>query len=152
MSQIYELGDRIIRTKGGLFTKHHAIYIGWQDGVEWIAENQNGYGVRYLSAQEFWRRGKIIAIERFRGTEEARVAIIPRINSMLGTAYNLLTYNCEHFANEILNYRPTSTQVKVAGGTAVLAVLAYMSYSKQDNNKKRTKTLKNANRHYCICT
>jgi hypothetical protein len=122
MNQLYianiyglQLGDRLVREKG-ILSKHHGIYVGIHDGIPLVAENQNGIGVQYISLSNFLlgNSANLTRIEKFKGTEEARRSIIPRINKLLGTQYDLINFNCEHFVELIYTGRPTSKQVNTA--------------------------------------
>ena len=122
----FNTGDRLIRTKGGVFSNHHALYVGWHNGYELVAENQRGYGVRYIRLNDFLAEGKLVSIERFTGNEYQRQSIVPKINTMLGRGYDLVRYNCEHFVNEVLHGLPKSKQIETAavlGGGALLLLL-----------------------------
>ena len=59
------IGDRLIRTKGGILSKHHVIYAGLWENEHLIAENQNGYGVRYIRLNEFLNEGKVTDIAKY---------------------------------------------------------------------------------------
>ena len=49
-----QIGDRLVRNKGGIFSKHHGVYAGEDDyGTPIVAENQRGHGVRLISLSEF---------------------------------------------------------------------------------------------------
>ncbi|MDD5569641.1 MAG: lecithin retinol acyltransferase family protein [Bacteroidales bacterium] len=119
MNQLYtaiyyglKLGDRLIRQKG-ILSKHHGIYVGIHNGIPLVAENQSGQGVQYVSLFQFLlgNSSNLIRIEKFKGTEEVRRQIIPRINKLKGTQYDLINFNCEHFAELIQTGRPSSKQV-----------------------------------------
>jgi hypothetical protein len=107
-----QCGDRLVRGKG-IFSKHHGIYVGYLNGIPTVAENQNGKGVQYVSLAEFLGSTNIERIQRFAGTEEARRNIIPRINNLLGTEYDLINFNCEHFAEWVQTGKSKSKQMNV---------------------------------------
>lgn len=121
------IGDRLIRTKGGIFSKHHVIYAGLWDNEHFIAENQNGYGVRYIGLNEFLSEGQVTEIEYNNYTENSQIEILNRINNKIkdNTGYHLTKYNCEHFVNEILTGVAESKQIKigVAVGIGILAAI-----------------------------
>jgi hypothetical protein len=106
-------GDLIVRQKGP-FSTHFLVYIGWYDGTELVAENQVGAGVRYTSLTEALAGNYVKRLEQFGGTEQQRNLVIPKINSLIGKGYDLVAFNCEHFARWIANGKPESKQVKVA--------------------------------------
>lgn len=112
-------GDLIVREKGPLST-HYIVYVGWYDGVELVAENQSGIGVRYTSLQEALAGNTIKRFEKFGGTELQRMSVIPRINNLLGRAYDLVAFNCEHFARGVTTGKNESKQVKNASNIALI--------------------------------
>lgn len=123
-------GDKISRYKDGIII-HYGIYAGFFHGQHWVAENNVGTGVRYVTFWQFLGGKKLLPVERFRGTENQRKQIIPSINRLLGTQYDLFYYNCEHFANEVQLGIRESPQIKVvtniAFGIAVLCLANYVS-------------------------
>jgi hypothetical protein len=121
------IGDLIIRKKGP-FSTHYMVYIGWHNGIELVAENQIGVGVRYVSLQEALAGNSIKRFEKFGGTEAQRQTVISRINAMLGKAYDLMVFNCEHFARWIANGKTESKQVKTASTLAITAGAAMLAH------------------------
>lgn len=119
MSKSMQCGDRLVRNKG-LFSKHHGIYIGIHNNIPLVAECQINKGVQYVSLTEFLNGdgNNLVRVELFSGTEYAREQIIPRINQLLGTQYDLVNFNCEHFAEFIQTGKASSKQV----GNAILSV------------------------------
>lgn len=107
-----QIGDRLIRTKGVVST-HHGIYVGVHNGIALVAENQVGHGVRYITLAEFllYNASNLKEIRRYKGSETWRRGIIEYINSILGWKYDLINFNCEHFAELIQNGVPKSSQV-----------------------------------------
>lgn len=135
MNQIYlanyyqlQVGDRLVREKG-IFSKHHGIYAGFHNGEPLVAENQIRRGVQYVSLSTFLldNSANLTRIEKFRGTEYARINVIPRINSLIGKQYDLINFNCEHFVEEVYTGVPSSKQVTNAllglGAVAVLGLI-----------------------------
>jgi len=119
-----KIGDRLVREKGGVLTKHHVLYAGIdsQTGERIVAENQRGFGVRIITLRQFLNEGKLIRVEYNHFSQYCQGVIIKRIKARLGWAYDLLTYNCEQFVNDVLNGVAKSKQVqngvKVALGSA----------------------------------
>lgn len=66
------IGDRLIRNKGGIFSKHHALYAGFWKNQHLIAENQLGFGVRYITLREFLSEGSIDRIQYHNFTENSQ--------------------------------------------------------------------------------
>ena len=116
--------DRIVENITGLgFSKHHAIYLGRDfRGTEWIVENFKGYGIRLVTAAVHFSRGNQVSrIERFSGTPQQRKAAVQWALQQVGRRYDLVHFNCEHFAEQVQTGRPRSRQVERVGmGLAIL--------------------------------
>jgi hypothetical protein len=119
-------GDRLVRTKGGLLTKHHAVYAGFHSGQHIVAENQRGHGVRYISLNQFLSEGKLERVEYNNFDYWTQERIIQRINNLLHKEYDLFMYNCEAFANHVLHGKATSKQVRNGIGIGIVGLLAYL--------------------------
>ena len=126
-----KMGDLIVREKGP-FTTHYIVWIGWQKGVAVVAENHNGHGVRYTSLEQALAGMPIKRFEKFGGSELQRRLVISQINKLLGKSYDLIVFNCEHFARWISTGQFVSNQVKVAFNI-LLVVGAIMLTSKDSN-------------------
>lgn len=120
-----KVGDRVVVPKSTLdLVQHHAIYLGYWKNQYWFIENKETIGVRLVSADVFFYGvEKITRIVRF----------IPRANysrndlyhyalSLRGRAYNLISYNCEHLANQIQNRVIKSKQSDTGVGLAILGL------------------------------
>ncbi|WEK34681.1 MAG: lecithin retinol acyltransferase family protein [Candidatus Pseudobacter hemicellulosilyticus] len=124
--------DRIVHAlfDTGL-SKHHAIFLGedkW--GQEWIAENNFHEGVRLTKAETFFRsQRKIQRIERFAGSHIERKNAVQRAMQLAGKPYSLLTYNCEHYANEVQYGKSESKQVQTFLGLAAGIFILSMFFS-----------------------
>lgn len=97
-------GDRLVVPKSGLrLVQHHALYLGQNhQGVDLIAENKIGFGVRLITAGEFFKDViEITRIEKFKGNNYDRKPAVQKALQKLGQPYHLINYNCQHFANEI---------------------------------------------------
>lgn len=122
--------DRIVVPKSGLrIVQHHAVYLGQNHfGVDLIAENKIGFGVRLVTADDFFKDViEITRIERFNGSNYERKLAVQKALDKLGQPYHLIDYNCQHFANEIQYNLIKSDQVdelfeglKVAAGVALV--------------------------------
>jgi hypothetical protein len=123
-----EIGDCILLPlfETGL-TKHFAIYLGRDEyGREIIIQNLAGVGVHLLNARDFFSKASCIArIEKFYGNIHQQNQLIRRSEVLLGMPYNLVTYNCEHFANEVRYGKKESHQVAVTILALTLGVLAF---------------------------
>ncbi len=125
-----KIGDRIVRTKGGILSKHHVLYAGFWNDQHLIAENQIGFGVRYITLIQFLSEGRIDRVEYNDFSENSQTEIINRVNKKIGTEYDLVNYNCEHFINEILTGITESKQVKTAIAIAIGVSLCLYAFSK----------------------
>jgi hypothetical protein len=126
-------GDRIIVPKSRLrIVQHHALYLGEnRNGVDLIAENKIGFGVRLVTADEFFKDAiEVTGIEKFTGNNYQRKLAVQKALAKLGQPYDLINYNCQHFANEIQHNEVRSEQVdgmfeglKVAASFAIIVGL-----------------------------
>lgn len=115
--EFYKLkpGDRIVAPKSlaGL-VQHHAVYLGSNyAGQNLIGENVYGKHVRVLTAEQFFLANpKVTRIERFSGTNYDRQVAVKRALKLLGQPYDLINFNCEHFANFVQHGKSESNQSK----------------------------------------
>ena len=100
-----EPADRIIVPKSlfGLI-QHHAIYLGQNDqGIDLIAENKIGFGVRIITAKAFFKEVTTVTrIIKFKGNNYKRRIAVQNALLKAGQPYYLINYNCEHLAWLIL--------------------------------------------------
>jgi hypothetical protein len=121
-----KIGDLIVRAKGP-FSTHYLVYLGIQNGIRMVAENQIGVGVRVTTLEAALANNAIKRFEPFGGAEHDRSLVLIKVNNLIGRAYDLVHFNCEHFARWIASGKPESKQVKVAGaltlaGGAIMAI------------------------------
>lgn len=105
--------DKIIEPifKTGL-SKHQAIYLGVdENGTEWISENQKFAGVRLVAAQAYFSEHKKYSFQKFAGDHEERISAVQRALSSVGTSYDLVMHNCEHYATYVQTGKAESKQV-----------------------------------------
>ena len=122
--------DRIVVPKSGLrIVQHHALYLGKNhQGVDLIAENKIGFGVRLVTADDFFKNViEVTRIEKFNGNNYQRRIAVQKALDKLGQPYHLIDYNCQHFANEVQYNFIKSDQVeglfeglKIAAGVALV--------------------------------
>lgn len=106
-------GDRLIEAifKTGI-TKHHSIYVGMDShGTEWVAENFKFTGVRLVKASEFFNEATCYDVKKFLGNMSQRKESIKRALIPLGHPYDLIWYNCEHYASYVQTGKSESRQV-----------------------------------------
>lgn len=138
MTEIYNLknlqpGDRLVLPKSNFgFVQHHAIYIGNDTyGNRQYVENYIGKGVQVVNENYLFRDGyHLTRIEPFGGNDFQRRLAVNRAVSLIGTQYDLVNFNCEHYANAVQYNKSFSRQV-VNGilATLLLAVID-IGYSK----------------------
>ena len=121
-----KIGDLIVRQKGP-FSTHFMVYVGIRHGVQMVAENQSGVGVRFISLANALAHNAIMRFEKFGGTEAQRSLVIPRINQLLGKSYDLVVFNCEHFARWIASGKIESKQVKNGSNVALITGVAMLA-------------------------
>jgi len=121
---LLNMGDIIVRQKG-FITTHYMVYVGTQSGIQMVAENQRGVGVQIVSLQKALANNLIKRIEKFSGTESDRHTVLPRIKKLLGKPYDLIRFNCEHFARWISNGKMTSKQVETVSLIALLGGIGF---------------------------
>jgi len=126
--QKIRIGDRLVRTKGGILSKHHVLYAGFWNNQHLVAENQVNFGVRYITLNQFLSEGKIDRVEYYNYDEQSQVEIVNRINQKVGTKYSLLSYNCEHFVNEVLTGIAESKQIKTGIAVGIGVTLCLLAF------------------------
>ncbi|HQK98762.1 MAG TPA: hypothetical protein PLH61_12140 [Bacteroidia bacterium] len=117
--------DRIVVPKSNLkMVQHHAIYLGRDRfGTEWIAENKIGRGVQIVTAADFFSDVmEVTRIEPFRGNQYQRNDAVRFAQSLQGRRYNLVEFNCEHYANVVQHKVEVSDQAKVGIGLGFLGL------------------------------
>jgi hypothetical protein len=124
-------GDRIVAPKSFLdMVQHHALFAGHcAQGHAWAIENVVNVGVTYTRFDHFMERiGTIKHIIPFRGDRWAQQEVLERAQQRLGMRYELTTYNCEHFVNEVLlgqrHSRQADTAKELMRGALVFGALA----------------------------
>ena len=118
--------DRIVVPKSKLrMIQHHAIYLGKDEfGIDLIAENIINKGVQIVTAADFFRDGTIITrIEPFRGTNAQRTKAINDAFAFVGTNYDLIGFNCEHYANVVQQKPAISKQVATGLTLAIVGLI-----------------------------
>ncbi|MCB0699306.1 MAG: lecithin retinol acyltransferase family protein [Chitinophagales bacterium] len=120
-------GDSLITpiTLTGI-SKHYVVYVG--NGM--YMENHHIQGVQYVSEYQLMKRNKpIIKINRFTGSDIQRRHAINRAHSLLGNPYDLITFNCEHFANAVQSGFVRSKQVDTTIGIVSIIGLILLGYT-----------------------
>jgi hypothetical protein len=110
----YNFGDRLIRQKGFLGTRHHALYVGNVKGYyeEMVIENQINKGVQLISLSQFKKEGEFDKSVPFSGDWQEIIQIENRIEKCLNEGYDIAFFNCETFVNYVLTGEKKSFQVR----------------------------------------
>lgn len=115
-------GDSVRTPKDslGLFT-HFGVYIGeLEDGGHYVCENTPQTGVTLTRLVNFIRHARAVSVTRFTGPDWQRQGVVKRALKRVGRQYDLLRYNCEHFANDVTKGVKVSDQVRLASGVVLL--------------------------------
>lgn len=128
------IGDRLVRTKNGIFSKHHVLYVGYWNNEHIIAENQINAGVRYITLQQFLNEGTLDRVEYNNFSQPSQRQIINSINKKIGSKYSLLSYNCEHFVNEILTGVSKSKQIENGIAVGIGVTLCLLAIGKKSDS------------------
>lgn len=121
-------GDVLIARKPEGLLKHFVVYLG-HNGLQHIfTANMSGQGVAYIPENVLIKLANeypVESIKRFKGSYGERVQAIRRaVSAMSLNAYNLLTSNCEHYANFVQKGKFYSSQSHQAGlGIATAGVI-----------------------------
>jgi hypothetical protein len=119
MSNIFYLNnlkpaDRIVMPKSNIrLIQHHVIYIGKdQQGNRMFIENAIGKGVQLINEAYLFRDGyQVTRIEPFKGNLHQRHMAVKAALKMIGKEYDLINFNCEHYANSVQYNKSYSSQV-----------------------------------------
>ena len=119
-------GDRVVLPKSSLgLIQHHALYVGKDNvGNRLYIENAIGRGVQIITESYLFKDGyQITRIERFHGSPNQRQMAVRSAIKMLGKQYDLINFNCEHYANNIQHRRSYSHQVENGLVLGLIALL-----------------------------
>lgn len=131
----------VVGRKGGL-AAHYLIYMGSDQRGHWFMANLE-QGVSWLDESYLHSRSHELffkRLRRFEGNWQQRQAALRRAESRLGEAYDLVRFNCEHFANYVQKAEESSQQVQVVGGAllglGLFAVLAAIFGGGNDDRRR----------------
>ena len=103
---------------------HYVLFMGYRANKPIFVANYKD-GVKEVSASEINKYLQVLepsTIERFDGNDSERMIAFRRALSRIGEkAYNYFGNNCEHFKNWVHHGENFSTQVNIAGKTAMVA-------------------------------
>ncbi|MDI9859337.1 lecithin retinol acyltransferase family protein [Flectobacillus roseus] len=124
-----QLGDKVSRLKRGVpFIRHYAVYLGANEqGIHRFAENNVNNGVQIVTADDFFSNAEAIQVDRTNTNWEQRMRAVRLAEQKVGQKYNLLDYNCEHFANEVTIGHRRSKQVSWGLGISAFLIVGVAS-------------------------
>lgn len=116
--------------RANCLVQHHAIYLGKDAfGIRQYIENYIGKGVRVIDESHLFRDGFIATrIEPFMGINFQRIEAVKRAISLIGKQYDLINFNCEHYANTVQHKKSYSNQVVNTIGLSVLALIVRIGF------------------------
>lgn len=140
-SNNFQPGDVLSADRG--FYKHYGIYVGNGDVVHFSAGNEGEISAKNAMIRkdslDYFANGSSVCVDNKEQANFDRREIVNRANKMVGTmkgAYNLVSNNCEHFANWCKSGEKTSNQV-----IDVASVLPDGSYEKVKSFMDSTKEI-----------
>lgn len=113
-AQLYPADVIVAKKRNGLgrILNHYVVYLGnetfignLQDGVKVLSESE---------LSDLLLNYEPVRIKPFEGTYFQRKQAINRAYNRLNQKYNLLSFNCEHYANWVQKGKEYSSQVTVA--------------------------------------
>jgi len=125
--------DRLVIPKSSLrLVQHHAIYLGKDNnGNRVYIENAIGKGVQIISEAHLFRGGyELTRVKRFTGNQQQRNAAVQFAMQLQGKQYDLLNFNCEHYANTVQHRKTHSNQVGNGLALGLFALVLGIGLSK----------------------
>lgn len=112
--QLYPADVIVAKRRNGLgrVLNHYVVYVGNETFIGNLED-----GVKILTKSELSKLlidYEPVNIKRFEGTNYQRDQAVRRAYDRLGQKYNLLSFNCEHFANWVQKGKENSVQVTIA--------------------------------------
>lgn len=123
----FQTGDEIQR-QGPLGTFHVGIYLGMDAfGREWVIHNAKGGEVAEALLETFAAGFPATVRIPAPAGWYSQQHIARRARSLVGKKYDLLSFNCDHFANYAQTGVAFSPQLRSAVGAIGLVVLGYLA-------------------------
>lgn len=116
------IGDKI-RVWDSRGFHHYGVVIGLSMfGQPVVAHNSKERGVERVRLTEF-AVGRTVEVEsRVRGDWKVQQEVVRRALAYMGRGYDLLTFNCEHYASHVQTGRASSPQLEVLVLAALVVV------------------------------
>jgi hypothetical protein len=101
-------------------------HVGVATDQDTVITNSKGHGFVCEQSIDEFSDGRPVKMVGYPGSLQP-VEVLRRARSLIGTRYNLLNFNCEHFAWWAHGLRPTSPQIWIAGiiGLTVLLFVIF---------------------------
>lgn len=80
--------------------------------TEWVSANIITEGVKKIKAADYFGRVKKFKIQRFNGDYQQRIDAVKRALKKLREPYDLIKFNCEHYAEYVQTGKTFSSQVE----------------------------------------
>jgi hypothetical protein len=110
--------------------KHYGVCTGHgPDGELWFVHNTREAGVVHTTHKGFAGNRPVYVEQRAEPSQAPEV--VARAYSLVGSNYDLLSFNCEHVANLAANGSASSPQVQFAV-TGILASVAFLALLNQN--------------------
>lgn len=123
----YGTGAELWRRATPLSPTHKAPVVGIApNGEEVVLDHTNdGAPARLVYARDFAAQATTVVGKPGAGGVAEQAAIQARALRVVGTPYNLLTWNCEHLTSYVTTGKPESPQLAVGLGCAALLALLF---------------------------
>lgn len=134
-------GDVVVVAKSQGFFEHYVFYLGIDNASGWpvFMANMMPKGVTRIGHKNIHKFEDYLnpsRIRRFLGNATERQQLVAQIRKLEGqVGYNLLTNNCEHFANLMQHGIHYSQQTEVGGAAMVALGLTMAANSKSEGGK-----------------
>lgn len=116
------IGDKLrVRDARGFF--HYGVVVDPDRlGMTVVAHNSKDRGVELVPLGAFARGGHVVVESRVDGRLAVQQTVVARALAHLGKGYDLLNFNCEHYASLVQTGRPSSPQLALVGLVTIVLV------------------------------
>ena len=120
------IGDKLRVWDARGFFRYGVVVNPDRFGTTIVAHNSKERGVELVPLAVFAQGWRVEVESRVGGGFAQQQTVVTRALAHLGKGYDLLNFNCEHYASFVQTGRPASPQL-AAIGSAVLAVAAVVA-------------------------